>query len=560
MRNEDHMNSQTASVTPPNLSDNESASKSPMKKKKKFSILRTIGMIAVAVLVIGGVFNVIQQAAIKKAQDATNNTLPASNVRPETAGVITIGIEYSFPGQEAAFKDAGISGVKFYPENYTSWEKMQSSATAKINFSATDDMVKRYQNNGMTNITMGLRYDASWAKQSNGLPQAKYQTAYETWLSKVVERYDGDGVDDMVGLRAPITTYEIGTEFSTYVPASGADYAPFLAKSYQIAHQAFSNVKVAHAAFLTTNIFKNNPSQTQYETAFNSNIIAGSGEKRYSDITAVLDHPEAFDILNLHALGDPTEIDRMIKWANYEMQRRGYSKPIVISDTSTNPYISFGQATNCTSLVKGVVIYPATESDRCRLATYFTNLVNNDATATAFVRQISSEDVAKKIILAAANNVTRINAAFTEDIAILKKPASAGAGNAAWGGAIENTANFLTNVRTVKSKLPGFYALQQTQTKLKQYDSIQRVTTSDDRVRIYEVKNGATTSWIAWFEPGKIYLPGETVPTMTVSLPSVTGTVNIESLITKVGQTSPDKTTGDATKLTLTPTPVFVTK
>lgn len=530
------------------------------KTKRKFSCLRFIGMAAVVLLIIGGIFNVVKEAQIKKTQEATNNTLPATTVNPEAPGVITVGIEYAFPGTESAFKDLGITGVKFYPEDYTSWGKMQSGATKAIDFSKTDDMVRRYQNNGMTNITMGLRYDASWAKQSNGLPKPEYQAAYEAWLSKIIERYDGDGKDDMVGLRTPITTYEIGTEFSTYVPASGADYQPFLAKSYTVAHQAFANVKIAHAAFLTMNVFKNDPTDTQYKTAFDSTRLAGSGMKSYADITAILDHPESFDVFNLHALTDPTEIDRMVKWANYEMKKRGYSKPIVISDTSTNPYISFGQATNCTSTIKGVIIYPATEDDRCRLAAYFTKLINNDANSLAYVRQISAEDISKKIIVAAANGVTRINPAFTEDIAILKKATSAGAGNAAWGGVVDTSSNFLTNVRTVKSKFPGFYALQQTQSKLKQYDSVKRITTSDEKVRIYEVKNGTTTSWIAWYEPGKIYLPGESVPSVVSALPNITGTVNIEKLIVKSGQTVSEKTTSDAAKLVLTPTPLFITK
>lgn len=530
----------------------------PMKPKRKFSIIRTIGIAAVALLLLGGIFNVIKEAAIKKSQEATNNTLPASNVRPEVPGVITIGVEYAFPGQEAAFKDAGISGVKFYPENYTEWDKMQTSANAAIDFSKTDDMVRRYQNNGMTNIIMGLRYDASWAKQANGIPKPEFQSAYETWLSRLIERYDGDGKDDMSGLRSPVTTFEIGVEYSSYAPANGKDYQAFLDKSYKVAHATYADVKIAHAAFLTTNALKADQSTSQYANAFDT-LVADRTHK-YADITAILDHPESFDLFNVHVLGDPTEIDNITKWANFEMQRRGYSKPIIISDTSTNPFIGWGQATNCTSAIKGKIVYPATENDRCKLATYFKNLINNNGDAVAYVRKLSAEDVSKKIVIAAANNIARIDAAFTEDIEILKGIAQAGAGNAGWGGMITNNANFLTNVRTVTGKLPGFYALQQTQSKLKQYDSVTRVSTSDSKVRIYEVKNGATKTWIAWYEPESIYLPGDQIPNTTVALPNVSGTVNIESLITKVGQSTPDKTTGDAAKLTLTPTPIFITK
>ena len=42
-------------------------------------------------------------------------------------------------------------------------------------------------------------------------PPCKPQS-YSSWLSKVVERYDGDGFDDMPGLKYPIRHWEIGNE------------------------------------------------------------------------------------------------------------------------------------------------------------------------------------------------------------------------------------------------------------------------------------------------------------------------------------------------------------
>ena len=36
--------------------------------------------------------------------------------------------------------------------------------------------------------------------------------SYALWLGAVVERYDGDGIDDMPGLQYPIRHWEIGNE------------------------------------------------------------------------------------------------------------------------------------------------------------------------------------------------------------------------------------------------------------------------------------------------------------------------------------------------------------
>ncbi len=72
------------------------------------------------------------------------------------------------------------------------------------------------------------------------------------------------------------------------------------------------------------------------------------------------------------------------------------------------------------------------------------------------------------------------------------------------------------------------------------------------------MKNGTARELIAWYEPGAVYLPGETVPQKTVSLPGLTGAVSIEKLITKVDQTTAEVTSGDAGSITLTPTPLFI--
>src|SRR3990170_4525936 len=101
-------------------------------------------------------------------------------------------------------------------------------------------------------------------------------------------------------------------------------------------HRANEAVIVAHAAFLTTLAFADNPDPSEYETAF-----AGLPDQTHSlaDIRQVLDRPDFFDVVNMHSLGDPYEIEAIVSWLNYEMARRGYQKGIIISDTATTPFI-----------------------------------------------------------------------------------------------------------------------------------------------------------------------------------------------------------------------------
>ena len=54
----------------------------------------------------------------------------------------------------------------------------------------------------------------------------------------------------------------------------------------------------------------------------------GDDHHGLEDLRRVLDHPEWFDFINLHNLGDPYEIEHQMRWLRYETSRRGYSRPV----------------------------------------------------------------------------------------------------------------------------------------------------------------------------------------------------------------------------------------
>lgn len=84
--------------------------------------------------------------------------------------------------------------------------------------------------------------------------------AYASFLEKVVERYDGDGIDDMPGLKTPIKYWEImnepemqgggiggaGEELKFFV-GTPQEYLEILKTSYETIKKADSEAKVAHA-------------------------------------------------------------------------------------------------------------------------------------------------------------------------------------------------------------------------------------------------------------------------------------------------------------------------
>jgi hypothetical protein len=244
----------------------------------------------------------------------------------------------------------------------------------------------------------------------------------------------------------------------------------------------------------------------------------------------------------------------MLEWLRWESARRGYRKPVLISDTATNPWVAWGVATYCDwpPARMGVIIPPATEADRCRLAAYFTRLVNGDPATVRWTQEYAAADNVKRVVIAAEQGVVLINTAFAEDLSWFKlKPLGAGTGPSAWAGLVDLDR---------RERRAGYHALRQLLTHLAGYSSIARLPHPDPAVRIYELRSPAGSRWIAWYEPDRVVLPGDPVPTLPVELPVGVLPVQVEPMRRSDTAAAPPvlRPTDGRLAVTLTPVPLFL--
>jgi hypothetical protein len=489
---------------------------------------------------------------------------------------IQIGVEYAMPGMGKAFSEMGVPAVKPLAEPIA-WGKMQPKRDAPIDFKRLDDLVREYHDAGFTEIVVGLRsLCPQWATPrplQSQAPAPEFMPQYEEWIRAIVERYDGDGKDDMPGLKRPVRIYEIGTEFSSYQPEPVADYLRMLECAYKAAHAAYDKVVICHAAFLTTNAFNDNPKPHEYEQAF-AKVSKRIMHHSLADMRAVLDRPDIFDAVNVHALEDPTMIENIVGWLRWEMKQRNYNKAIIISDTTPSPFIAWGPATRATGNPNslGIVVPPATEADRPRLAEFFTKLVDGDKATEEWVHAFVGADMIKKICIAAEQQVALINTSFMEDLAWFKlKPMAAGAGISAWSGMAEVKINVREDSRTVTGLRSSFYAVKQVQQHIKGYTAVERVRLPENReklpndhseVRLYKFTRGRGAVWVAWLDLKKQQLPGDKIPDAFIQLPTGAVTLTVEKMIDRDGQKSPERETVEAkngsTQIKLTTMPIFI--
>ncbi len=490
---------------------------------------------------------------------------------------IVIGLEYQTLDNERlvvntskVLAETGMTGMKHFVEA-VQWGNMQKRPKARIDFKKLDWFVKEYQKNGFTELTISLKSHSAWASidmkgifnktwGSNPTPKPEYMPLYKKWVSAVVERYDADGIDDMPGLRWPVRYIEIGNEFSSFEPEPVEDYLKILEAAYEAAHSAYEDVKVAHCAFLLTPVNMDVDDPADYETRWETTYRRDTHHD-LRDMRIVLDNPQWFDVLNFHNLGDPYEIEDIVKWLTYETSQRGYSREMIISDTTPTSYIGWGPAVTCKGPKErlGVIARPATEDDRCHLARYFTKLSEGDAATLEWTRGFVAADHVQRAIIAAEQDIELINLAFVGDIPVVSsKIGKAGAGISAWAGTLK------VNIwrGEIQERYAPFYAIRQMMGHLNGYSEIKRIEMQDLATRVYEITMNDRLFWVAWQNPMAPITSLDPVSTTMTNLNVGVDRIRVEAVITNPGQTEAEsmvqETVNGVAQLELSHTPVYI--
>jgi len=134
------------------------------------------------------------------------------------------------------------------------------------NWRDMDLAVQAWQRNGV-HIMVSLRFESPWAtadrtdkdfvylkgiaKQlalhsADYLPKVEHMQDLRDYMQALVERYDGDGRDDMPGLLFPVLHYQIGNEYYNEVFWAGTvqEYGQLLHEAACSARAACPDVKI----------------------------------------------------------------------------------------------------------------------------------------------------------------------------------------------------------------------------------------------------------------------------------------------------------------------------
>lgn len=239
------------------------------------------------------------------------------------------------PEETNTIKIIGAGWARPHPGPF-SWGYIEPTQ-GEYDFSASDGLVKISQANNIA-ILATIWPFANWDQKDDpsckvgtqdifyprayamGIPEyrckPKDMTAYRNFLSHLIERYDGDGQDDMPGLVMPIKYWEIlnepdmkSSELAFFL-GDAKDYVEILKQSYEAIKQICPDCSIVQGGAAGV--------QNEFLSFWEDVFKLGAGNY--------------FDIANIHSIGTQDVSDFNVKKFKSLLNKYGIQKPVWVTE------------------------------------------------------------------------------------------------------------------------------------------------------------------------------------------------------------------------------------
>ncbi len=304
-------------------------------------------LIVVIVILTVTVVGVSVYLLLTNAPDTETPSLPPAELENSHFGFLTLPDLQQFGYEESISADLSVSWFRLIGGPFV-WNIVEPAEEGNYNFSMTDACVMGTQDKGfyvLPVIWPFAEWDQKYWKQQSGwyetggefseygIPKSRYKPhhmkAYKQFVRAVVERYDGDGDNDMQGLKHPIKYWEAANEPShdVYFVGTVGDYLDVLQATYEAVKSADPNAEVLVGA----------PAPAQESEFWSELLQLGGGEY--------------FDIANIHQT--PAALESSTIFVNEILGNYGFEKPIWVTE-SGDP-LTEDEEIQAVNLVKGYV-------------------------------------------------------------------------------------------------------------------------------------------------------------------------------------------------------------
>ena len=458
----------------------------------------------------------------------------AGNPRPGVFPKFALGVHYAERGLARPFGEAGLKWARARMDAF-SWARIEKDPPARpgehrYDWSCADALVAEYQAAGIANLQASISSISSWGTFSlvDLTPKAEHRDDYEAWVRAMVERYDHDGMADMPGLRAPIRFWVVGNEWSANVGfASADDYLGVLEMTHTAARAASPDVQIGTVPFLLFDIFEGDE-PTEAQILMRSSDPPPPWRNSVLGMRNILAKPEAFEYINVHSVGDYTELPPMLRWLRTEMKKRGYEKPIWIDEATPIGYLVARKPNPDVDLP---AIFPVTPAIQANLHTLLVDVARMEEPAygrgLAWIQTQVATGLVKKVVTAMAAGAVGIQMASTEDVLNDNTPFVRHNQVELWGSAamtglidVSRESSAVCTPRRPVAPRPAFSNLALLLAKLgpNADATITQISVEAKGPKVYRYAGGRPFL-IAWNEPRVLHLPGEVEMPVNAALP-----------------------------------------
>ncbi|MCH7719394.1 MAG: hypothetical protein IH988_00190 [Planctomycetes bacterium] len=481
------------------------------------------------------------------------------------------GIEYAVTGLSEIYSGTGAITAKPMPA-LMEWGRLQPSEGDPIQWNEPDDLIAEYQQAGFENMQLLTDAESPWASRDTSLlpedirPKEEFEDDYVEFIRAIVERYDGDGVDDMPGLLYPIHMWGVEREFTEFTPGSGANYVELLALTAPVIREADPEAEIMLNGLLMWDIFEGNPDDD--EVAARLADPPFGQRKDITDVSVLLDAHEYYDVIDFHSLVSYTEIPACLRWLRQEMEARGIERPVYIGDAfPSSPLMGFGVESCAEESFLAVNFLPTTSETRCEVATLIAYLRGPNSADHEAAHQWLERDVAinliRRFVVAAGEGAIGVNVGNLEDWVL-----TLGAGTSQFMGLIDTSlevdfANMSMIERVPGDVRPGFYAVALVVEHLQDFHEVTRLDVGEN-IWAYEFSFPDRSVTVTWYDDRQFHGLHVAPPTADASIPwphsdTVTAIAPPLTRGTSTGFTTTFDAVDGQIDMTLSDVPVFLT-
>lgn len=567
------------------------------KNKKVFSVIGLLLLVSAVFFAFNFRKNRGGQAVIPcEKKNILNLT------KEKTPPKFFFGIEYIFLGEAHkivdCYSEIGATWTKTAPSG-TLWQDIEPdpplNGVHNYNWSKVDEVVKSMQSAGFLNLTIEIGPRSKWGSkpiprgrgfyffisaEANTAPKDEYLDDYALYVENFVERYDNDGVDDMPGLLAPITRYEVLSEAqwlpeqSPYWRGTVDEYIQVLKISYEAAKKAGPETKIILSGFAFWDLFDGGPltdeqiAQKIQESAdyYPEEDARKSASADLKYVLAfnerILQEENYFDEAEFHLLTNYTAIEGTVDWIRRQMRKNGYEKPIWVGDAGASPQIPSHNRVGRWEIFNTFnMFYPPLYNDGDKIFKVLTSKQDEYG--------YSYEDVRKWAYKEQSNYLAK-------SLAIEMEQGLKGTNIYSWldadptfwmPGAFKNwqihglrEGNY-RRLEVGKPK-PAFYTYKMIIQKLENFSGVEKVDTENKQIRAYKFIVREKPVYVLWYDDGVNQRPGEEEAKIEFNFKITGNNALIYPVITNIGQTRPaeeiKKIEDGNLRLTLGETAVFI--